>query len=330
MKKYVRSVFVILAAALVLLSLPGCDQSGDDGVDPPPSSGRYESVEDLASLAAIETGGTYTVILGNGINISDRWGDINSAIRAAKKYVVLDLSQCAVTDDAIEGSQTPGGNDFNIIRYNPYITGLILPESLQFIDNSSFRNCIYLTSVVIPDGVLSIGSMAFRGCSALGNIIIPDSVNSIGEYAFQDCTGLASISLSHDTASVAPGLFSGCTSLVNVNIPDSVTSIGQGAFSGCSSLTDIDIPDSVGTIDYHAFYNCASLTSVTFKQRSVSLQIGASACSNSALNTVIFEDTNVTIANNNSFPYTSTSLKAAYDGGGAGTYPLGGGSWSKN
>jgi hypothetical protein len=79
MKKYVRSVFMILAA-LVLAALSGYDQSGDDGADPPPSSGRYESVEDLVGLAAIETGGTYTAILGSGINVSDRWADISAAV----------------------------------------------------------------------------------------------------------------------------------------------------------------------------------------------------------------------------------------------------------
>jgi hypothetical protein len=355
MKKYMRLVFMALAAMLLLLALPGCDQSGDDGADPPPSSGVYENVEALADLAAIETGGTYTVILGSGINISDRWADISAAIRAAKKYVILDLSQCAVTDEAIQGSLPPGGNDFNIIKYNPYITGLILPQTLEFIDDSAFGDCTSLESVILPDGLLSIGIGAFRYCSGLSSITIPDSVATIGGQVFYGCSGLqGSITLPSGLVTIQSSAFYGCSGLSSITLPSGLVTIQSSAFYGCSSLSGITIPDTVVTIETGAFVNCTNLSGivipagvtsigggafqictglgqVTFSARSAALSIAANAFNGcTGLDTVVFEDANATIVNNNSFPSTVTSLKTAYEGGGAGTYTLSAGSWSKN
>jgi hypothetical protein len=290
----------------------------------------YESVEDLANLAGIETGGTYTVILGSGINISDRWADISSAIRAAKKHVVLDLSQCVVTDSVIAGALAPTGNDFNIIRYNPYITGLILPQSLQFIDGYAFHNCISVESVILPDGLLSIGNNAFHTFTALKNITIPDSVTYIGSYAFYQCTGLTSIPIPYGITTIEMNCFGGCTGLTSFSIPDTVTTIGAGAYAGCNGLSgSLVIPASVTSI--MGFSNCTNITEVVFPARDTPITVGNNSFSNcTVLTSVVFEDTNVTITNNNSFPSTVTSLKTAYEDGGAGTYTLSGGSWSKN
>jgi hypothetical protein len=329
MKKYPRYMFMALIAMLLILALPGCDQSGDDGADPPPSSGRYESVEDLANLADIETGGTYTVILGSSINISERWGEINAAVKAAKKYVVLDLGACVAEDNAIIGKQSnPSGNQFNIIQNNSYITAIILPESLQYIEGQSFRNCIHLTSVVIPDGVLSIGSGAFMDCSALRNIIIPDSITSIADNVFQNCTALTSISISDSVNSIGSGTFQACTALTSISIPHGLVSLTQRLVSGCTSLVNVSIPDSVTSIESLAFRNCTGLDGITIPSSVTSIEASAFyGCT--VLTSVVFAGGSTIIANDNSFP-AGASLRSAYSGGGAGTYTLSGGSWSKN
>jgi hypothetical protein len=247
MKKYVRSVFMILAATLVLLALSGCDQSGDDGADPPPSSGRYESVEDLANLAGIETGGTYTVILGSSINISESWGAINDAIYVAKKYLTLDLRACA-SGEMVEGAELPSGNDFNIIRYNPYITGITLPQSVQYIDQTAFMGCLSLSSVILPDGLLGIGLGAFNGCTGLSSISIPDSVATIGVAAFLGCTGLTGITLPSGLATIGQNTFLDCTGLTGITIPAAVTDIALNAFNGCTSLTTVVFEGGATTI----------------------------------------------------------------------------------
>jgi hypothetical protein len=334
MKKYPRYMFMALIAMLLILALPGCDQSGDDdGAAPPPSSGRYENVEDLADLAdLVTTGKAYTVILGSSVNISESWGDINAAILQAKKRVILDLSVCAAEDNLIEGnSGTPGGNDFNIIRDNPYITGIILPQSLELIDVYAFTGCASLVSVVLPDGLLGIGNYAFRGLSGLKNITIPDSVTYIGTYAFSNCTGLTSIAIPYGFTTIEANCFNGCTGLTSFSIPDTVTTIGAAAFSGCTGLSgSLVIPASV--TDLQAFGGCTNITEVVFPARDAPVIIRLN-CFNgcTALTSVVFEDANATIVADNSFP-NGASLKTAYEGegGGAGTYTLSAGSWSKN
>jgi hypothetical protein len=311
MKKYLHCLFMALAAMLLALALPGCDQSGDDGADPPPSSGVYESVEDLAGLAGLETGGPYTVILGSSIDISQSWGAINDAIYAAKKYVVLDLAACSAEDDTIAGNLSstgttdPSGNDFNVIRYNPYITGLVLPKSLKYIDNAAFMDCFGLGSVILPEGLLTIGHYAFYNCGSLTALTLPDSLTTIGGSAFQN-SGLTAISIPDGIVGISGSTFSGCKSLASVRLPSGlVHAIATSTFRDCTSLTAITIPTGVPSIAATAFPGCTNLT------------------------TVVFEGGSTTIANNNSFP-NGTTLKTAYEGGGAGTYTKNGTTWSKS
>ncbi len=95
-------------------------------------------------------------------------------------------------------------------NYN-FLTSVIIPDSVLFIDRRAFFNCDSLTSVTIPDSVRFIDDSAFSYCESLESLTIPDSVTYIGDQAF-----------------------SGCKSLTSVTIPDSVTSIGSWTFYCCT------------------------------------------------------------------------------------------------
>jgi hypothetical protein len=97
------------------------------------------------------------------VNVSKVWGDINTAVESSKKYVILDLSACIATGNTIAGDSSPSGNNFNIIKNNTYIKGIILPDSVTSIGDSAFEGCNGLTIVTIPDDVTSIGDRAFYG-----------------------------------------------------------------------------------------------------------------------------------------------------------------------
>jgi hypothetical protein len=253
-------------------------------------------------------------------------GNINQAVSG--KYIILDLSACfAGTTNTISGNYagTPGMNDMNVIKDNPYILGVILPGELKTIGDYAFRGCSSLTSVVIPGSVESIGGYAFWGCTSLVGVTIPDSVTDIGNDAFSGCPSLSfsidgtdssysirnggemlfkgtelisypsangTVTLSNVT-SIGSTAFSWCANLVSVTIPSTVTSIGNGAFWYNTSLTSVTIPGSVASIRNYAFSGCNSLASVKF------------------------EGSSTNVETSNSFP---GDLRAKYLDGSAGTY----------
>ncbi|WP_414733919.1 leucine-rich repeat protein [Acetobacterium carbinolicum] len=59
-----------------------------------------------------------------------------------------------------------------------------LPDSLEFIGDSSFQSCESLESVSLGSNVKEIDDAAFANCPSLSDIIIPNSVRTIGRSAF--------------------------------------------------------------------------------------------------------------------------------------------------
>ena len=74
-----------------------------------------------------------------------------------------------------------------------YITGVVIPNSVDHIGQGAFFGCQYLKGIVIPDGITAIYDETFYGCEALASIVIPSSVRSIGVDAFYYCRGLKDV-----------------------------------------------------------------------------------------------------------------------------------------
>jgi hypothetical protein len=199
----------------------------------------------------------------SGINISNYWGNINTALSGVTKYMSIDISGCTATDNTISGSSAPIGNEMNIIENSLYISQIILPSSLTSIGANAFYNCRGLTSIIIPSSVTSIGVLAFWNCIGLTSVTIPNSVTSIGNHTFYNCRGLISVTIPDSITSIGKEAFYSCIGLTSVTIPNSVTSIGTSAFYLCSGLTSVTIPNSVTSIGSSTFYLCSGLTSVT-------------------------------------------------------------------
>ncbi len=72
---------------------------------------------------------------------------------------------------------------------NLYLNGklleeVIIPSSIEKINEDAFKNCNSITSVIIPDSVTSIGAAAFYNCGNLTNVVVPKSITNIGAHAF--------------------------------------------------------------------------------------------------------------------------------------------------
>lgn len=61
-----------------------------------------------------------------------------------------------------------------------------VPSGTEYIYEDAFEYQPYLTSVKLPDSVDTIGWWAFNGAGKLSSIVIPDNCQFIGEYAFCD------------------------------------------------------------------------------------------------------------------------------------------------
>ena len=101
----------------------------------------------------------------------------------------------------------------NVFANYPNLKTVELPQSVRFIGQYTFFNCVSLWKVQTYK-VESIGDGAFQQCSALQRVLFGEGLLTIGAYAFYDCALL-------DNSSLA-----GSSSM----IPSTVTSIGTYAF----------------------------------------------------------------------------------------------------
>jgi hypothetical protein len=258
--------------------------------------------EKLGKLKANTADTPYSVKLDNTVNINTKRNDINKAIKAEGKYVILDLSECSATDNTLP--------EMSIIGDNAFLVGIVLPKSLTTIAEDAFDGCQYLTNITIPALVTSISGEipggAFDGCGKLANITvaaanpafssvdgalfdkgkttlilfpagksgsytIPSTVTGIGYTAFMG-SQLTSVVIPDSVTAIEGYTFMG-SQLTSVVIPNSVTAIGDSAFSG-SQLTSVAIPDSVTVIGSSAFEN-NQLTSVTIPDSVTTIPGGA-------------------------------------------------------
>ena len=175
------------------------------------------------------------------------------------------------------------------------LTSVVLPASLETIEEGVFSICKYLKTVEFePNSSLQrIGDSAFKG-SMLGTIDLPPSVVSIGSSIFEGCP-LTSANFSN--VSVIPSLaFFGCR-LTEVRISPSVTCIQSYAFSECNllkslifeddsklieiwpfafhgtELETVALPESVALISNHAFSHCSKLTTLSLTSRNVTVAV---------------------------------------------------------
>lgn len=86
-------------------------------------------------------------------------------------------------------------------------------QQVRALSEDCFENCTFLTGVVLPDSLEEIGVGAFRGCTGLRGIRIPESVVLIGGEAFYGCTELEAISLSSSLDQIGIDAFDQCDQL---------------------------------------------------------------------------------------------------------------------
>lgn len=73
------------------------------------------------------------------------------------------------------------------------LTSIVIPNSVNDIEERAFSQCEKLTSIVIPNGVYKVYQYTFYGCSSLTSVVIPETVDYIALRAFGGCKELTDV-----------------------------------------------------------------------------------------------------------------------------------------
>ena len=162
---------------------------------------------------------------------------------------------------------------------NTVVNTIVLPDTVEEIQESAFSGCTSLSSISISSTVTIKDSTSFQGCTQLQTLNLYKGTGTT-PISFTLIPALTTIHYKGDwSESVSPTL----TIKLNIefdedfSIPDNflkdsqnvgdvdfsnVESIGVSAFSG-SSLTKISIPSTIWSISSQAFVGCKLLTEVS-------------------------------------------------------------------
>lgn len=96
---------------------------------------------------------------------------------------------------------------------------VIIPKSVEVIQDLAFSRRRNLKKVVIPEGVRTIGSDAFSDCDALEEVTIPSTVDTIESYAFAECDRLRMVTFVGEVKDMSRRAFSDCDQLRHIYVP---------------------------------------------------------------------------------------------------------------
>lgn len=132
---------------------------------------------------------------------------------------------------------------------------VVLPDSLEAIEDYAFSGCKNLTKVYFSDNLKSIGKYAFYK-TGVKQFTIPETLETIGVYAFYG-TNLKKVYVPANVTEIGANAFGNCDSLKKITFTNAVSYI-----SGCDALTKIVYPETKNCIIAE---NCPNLQEVLFK-----------------------------------------------------------------
>lgn len=179
-----------------------------------------------------------------------------------------------------------------------HFESIILPNTIKYIGEGAFSNCLYLLNIGLPTQLETIEKDAFKGCVSLESIIIPKTVSKIIDNPFIDCL-ISAITVENGNAvyhsqgnclietnskilivgslksviptdgsvtTIGPSAFARSW-IETITIPSTVTRIEKEAFWNTYALQGIDLPSSVEYIGDYAFYTLDSFTKVIIRNK---------------------------------------------------------------
>ena len=189
------------------------------------------------------------------------------------------------------------GINTQAFKNNKKLKGIIIPDTVTYVEDSLFSGCISLTDVDLGKGITVITNGMFYNCKNLESLTIPEQIERFydrysytgnsSDKPFEGCVNLKNIYFKAKDISLVRYL--SLPSLTNIVIGSTVESLPDRAFSGykylenvtfengllvlpnecfknCTGLKSITLPDSMMSVGKSAFENCYNIKSVNFSE----------------------------------------------------------------
>ncbi len=142
-----------------------------------------------------------------------------------------------------------GSHDKNLTEL--FIPKMYNGKPVRKIGSGAFEGMPFLTTVVLPDSVVEINPRAFAYCENLTTVVLSKNLSKIWRDAFLKCSKLKRIDLPESLREIDECAFEQ-TGLESVNLPEGLLSIGYKAFSE-TRIKEVHIPASLEKISPQAF-----------------------------------------------------------------------------
>lgn len=204
-----------------------------------------EAFKDCTALESVTMGNSVTEVEGNAFQ----------SCNAIKRVDITDLENWLKIKFRSEYSN-PLVFAHKLYLNNELVTDVVIPDSVQEIQNYAFQNYTDLKSVVIGNGVTSIGQYAFYGCTSLESVVIGNSVVFVHNNSFK-YSAIKNLTIPNSVKYISSSAFESCSSLESVTMGNSVESISLYAFKDCTSLKRVDITDLASwcNIEFDNYYD---------------------------------------------------------------------------
>ena len=161
----------------------------------------------------------------------------------------------------------------------PDIENVVIPNTVQKIDNQVFAEYISLKTIDIPDSVHEIGESVFFNCVSLEKVSIGSGVKTIGDISFLRCPEIKRVEITDLSAwinidfktsfsiplSQQADLYLDGKKITNLKIPKDVGFVLPYAFIRCKSIESVSVPGNISYIDHNAFAQCRNLKKVNIE-----------------------------------------------------------------
>lgn len=179
------------------------------------------------------------------------------------------------TYSVIDGTKTLLKGSFKTAN----VTEVILPESLENIEEYAFYMAKRLKTINIPSKIIEIKESTFDTCSELKTINFAEGLKTIGYRAFWQCENIIELNFPSTLKEIGTSAFEGLGSRAN-GIKDLVFSegletIGDFAFAYNEYIETITFPSTLKTIGKYAFMQNYALKEVNLAEGIIELQEGA-------------------------------------------------------